>query len=111
MQSSKGPNVWDTALLIGFDEPGGTYDHVPPGAVPPPDLDEPPQFGFAFDRSGYRVPAVIVSPWVPLGLRLPERFPPPLVEGDATRYREAGRAVHGPRGSRTDLRASLQPRD
>lgn len=24
----------DTSLLIGWDEPGGTYDHVPPGAVP-----------------------------------------------------------------------------
>ena len=27
----------------------------------------PGQLGFAFDRSGYRVPAVIVSPWVPSG--------------------------------------------
>jgi hypothetical protein len=24
-------------FLIGWDEPGGTYDHVPPGPVPPPD--------------------------------------------------------------------------
>ena len=30
MQSSTGSNVWNTALLIGWDEPGGTYDHVPP---------------------------------------------------------------------------------
>jgi phospholipase C len=53
-------------LLISFDEPGGTYDHVPPGPVPPPDPKAAePQLGFAFDRSGYRVPAVIVSPWVP----------------------------------------------
>jgi phospholipase C len=22
------PNVWNTTLLIGWDEPGGTYDHV-----------------------------------------------------------------------------------
>ena len=34
-----GANVWNTALLIGWDEPGGTYDHVPPGPVPAP---EPP---------------------------------------------------------------------
>ena len=32
--SSAGANVWNTALLIGWDEPGGTYDHVPPGAGP-----------------------------------------------------------------------------
>ncbi len=66
--SSSGSNAFNTMLLVGFDEPGGTYDHVPPGSVPPPDPGSPPgQFGFAFDRSGYRVPAVIVSPWVPPG--------------------------------------------
>jgi phospholipase C len=63
-----GANVWNTALLIGWDEPGGTYDHVPPGPVPPPDPSAPPgEFGFTFDRSGYRVPAIIVSPWVEPG--------------------------------------------
>ena len=66
--SSTGANVWNTPLLIGWDEPGGTYDHVPPGPVPPPDRSAPPgEFGFTFDRSGYRVPAVIVSPWVEPG--------------------------------------------
>src|SRR5262249_7834660 len=66
--SQTGTNVWNTALLIGWDEPGGTYDHVPPGPVPPPDPSAPPgECGFTFDRSGYRVPAVIVSPWVEPG--------------------------------------------
>ncbi len=32
--SETGPNVWNTPLLIGWDEPGGTYDHVPPGPGP-----------------------------------------------------------------------------
>ena len=36
MTSPSGTNVWNTALLIGWDEPGGTYDHVAPGPVPPP---------------------------------------------------------------------------
>jgi phospholipase C len=66
--SESGSNVWNTALLIGWDEPGGTYDHVPPGPVAPPDSDAPPgELGFRFDRSGYRVPAILVSPWVPNG--------------------------------------------
>ena len=66
--SETGTNVWNTALLIGWDEPGGTYDHVSPGAVPPPDPSTPPgECGFTFERSGYRVPAVIVSPWVEAG--------------------------------------------
>jgi phospholipase C len=63
-----GSNAYNTALLVGWDEPGGTYDHVPPGTVPAPDPSAPPgEFGFGFDRSGYRVPAVLVSPWVPAG--------------------------------------------
>jgi phospholipase C len=33
--SETGANVWNTALLIGWDEPGGTYDHVPPPAPSP----------------------------------------------------------------------------
>src|SRR6476619_1364954 len=63
-----GTNVWNTALLIGWDEPGGTYDHVAPGAVPPPDAAAPQgEFGFTFDRSGYRVTAIIASPWIEPG--------------------------------------------
>jgi phospholipase C len=66
--SESGTNVWNTSLLIGWDEPGGTYDHVLPGAVPPPDPGGPAgELGFTFDRSGYRVPAILVSPWVPQG--------------------------------------------
>jgi phospholipase C len=68
MRSSTGANVWNTTLLIGWDEPGGTYDHVPPPAVPSPDPAGPVgECDFTFDRSGYRVPAVIVSPWVAEG--------------------------------------------
>jgi phospholipase C len=68
MQSPAGSNIWNTTLLIGWDEPGGTYDHVPPGPVPPPDPSAPAgQYGFASDRSGYRVPAIVVSPWVASG--------------------------------------------
>lgn len=68
MNSETGANVYNTTLFIGWDEPGGTYDHVAPGDVPPPDPNAGPgQCDFAFDRSGYRVPAIIVSPWVESG--------------------------------------------
>jgi phospholipase C len=64
-RSAVGSNAFNTTLFIGWDEPGGTYDHVPPGPVPPPDPSAPAgELGFRFDRSGYRVPAIIVSPWV-----------------------------------------------
>jgi len=68
MQSSSGANVWNTTLLIGWDEPGGTYDHVPPSWVPSPDPAAPAgECDFTFDRSGYRVPAVVISPWLAEG--------------------------------------------
>jgi phospholipase C len=68
MQSPTGANVWNTTFFIGWDEPGGTYDHVPPPAVPAPDPAAPAgQCGFTFQRSGYRVPAIVVSPWVAEG--------------------------------------------
>ncbi|MGZ0711343.1 alkaline phosphatase family protein (plasmid) [Coraliomargarita sp. W4R53] len=73
--SETGSNVWNTTLLIGWDEPGGTYDHVPPGAVPPPDPAAPEgEFGFTFDRSGYRVPAILVSPWIEPGSVFNEEY-------------------------------------
>ena len=65
--------TWDRTsstrlLFVGWDEPGGTYDHVPPGRSRRRSPARPPgQLGFRFDRSGYRVPAVIVSPWVEEG--------------------------------------------
>jgi phospholipase C len=68
MQSSTGANVWNTTLLIGWDEPGGTDDHVPPPSVPPPDPAAPAgECNFTFDRSGYRVPAIVIPPWVAEG--------------------------------------------
>lgn len=61
-----GSNVLNTTLLVGWDEPGGTYDHVAPPLVPAPDPSIPKgQQGFDFRRSGYRVPAVMISPWIP----------------------------------------------
>jgi phospholipase C len=73
--SGSGTNVWNTALLIGWDEPGGTYDHVLPGSVPPPDPEAPAgELGFTFDRSGYRVPSILVSPWIPEGVVFNDEF-------------------------------------
>jgi phospholipase C len=67
--SPHGSNAYNRLFFIGWDEPGGTYDHVAPGPVPPPDPTAPAgQLGFNFDRSGYRVPAIIVSPWVDEGI-------------------------------------------
>jgi phospholipase C len=63
-----------SALLITWDEHGGFFDHVnPPAAIPPGDA--PLNHGraslprnCAFDHFGVRVPAVLISPWLPAGL-------------------------------------------
>jgi len=55
--SPTGSNAYNTLFMVTFDEHGGTYDHVPPPAVLPPDPTAPVgQMGFRFDRSGVRVP-------------------------------------------------------
>jgi phospholipase C len=56
-----------TALFLTYDEHGGYYDHVPPppAIVPdsiPPDL-APGDAPGAFDRYGFRVPTIVISPW------------------------------------------------
>ncbi len=53
----------NTLLIITFDEHGGCYDHAEPIApVTPPDLNGYPlEEGFGFDRSGIRVPMIMVS--------------------------------------------------
>ncbi len=60
--------AWQKTLLVWlYDEHGGYYDHVaPPPAVPPDEV--PPQLRpgdvpGGYDLYGFRVPAVVVSPY------------------------------------------------
>jgi phospholipase C len=57
-----------TLLIITYDEHGGCFDHVPPPPAVPPDGNS--QYGFGFDSYGVRVPAVIISPYIPPGSRV-----------------------------------------
>jgi phospholipase C len=59
-----------TLLIITYDEHGGCYDHVaPPDATPPDNKMENPH-KFQFDAYGVRVPAVIISPYIPPGSKI-----------------------------------------
>jgi len=70
------PEAWEkTLFIITFDEPVGSYDHVPPQAITPPWGKGKPDFeaykdkdllqcGFEFDRTGGRVPTLLISPYV-----------------------------------------------
>lgn len=71
---------WDrTLLIIIFDEHGGCYDHIPPPATVSPDgivipQSQPGGSGFAFDRLGVRVPAIVISPFTQAGTILDDLF-------------------------------------
>jgi phospholipase C len=69
MQSELWPR---TALIITYDEHGGFFDHVPPPEACPPDDHEPRLSSgeptpHRFDRLGFRVPLVVVSPYAKAG--------------------------------------------
>jgi phospholipase C len=61
--------AWDKTLLVWcYDEHGGYYDHVPPPPAVPPDnippaIHVPPDQPGGYDRYGFRVPCVVVSPY------------------------------------------------
>jgi phospholipase C len=60
------PSWSKTLLIVTYDEHGGFYDHVEPPGTPPrtdgPNDDDP-----NLRRYGLRVPAFVISPWVPQG--------------------------------------------
>lgn len=63
------PSWPETLLLILHDSHGGYYDHVPPPVAPDPDADSRarPAGTPDFTRLGFRVPAVLVSPYAKPG--------------------------------------------
>ena len=60
----RGPGWPGTLLIWVYDEHGGYYDHVPPPEASTPDDRLPDgRRPWRFDRLGFRVPAVMVSPY------------------------------------------------
>jgi hypothetical protein len=51
--------LWpELAIVLTFDEAGGLPDHVPPPPACPPSPDQS-----AFNRYGFRVPTILISPY------------------------------------------------
>jgi phospholipase C len=71
MRIRENPKLWpNTALLVVYDEHGGIFDHVVPPACTPDKFTAPANstgtgMEFKFDRLGVRVPAILISPWIP----------------------------------------------
>lgn len=62
------PAWHDSVFVLAFDEGGGLYDHVPPFTVVAPDATppnlKPGDLPGDFTLSGFRVPLIVISPWV-----------------------------------------------
>lgn len=87
------PKLWpNTALLLVYDEHGGIYDHVPPPSCAPdtPFIAQPADTGtldpFSFDRLGIRVPAILISPWVPAGSVINDTFEHACIPATVTEF-------------------------
>ena len=101
--------LWaSTALLIVYDEHGGIFDHV----IPP--LCTPDQFTatandtgtgqpFAFDRLGVRVPAILVSPWIPKGTIVSRVFDHASIPATVTKFFLGDYSPRSPRETSADV--------
>ena len=94
-----------------FQMPEGLAEpwNAPPA---PPDPAAPAgKMGFTFDRSGYRVPAILVSPMGRVRVRLQRRIPPHLTDRDSAEGMGPRRSAHPTRRLRPHVRPLVHPRD
>ena len=87
-----------TLFVITYDEHGGCFDHVPPPPAVPPDNAMANKYGYAFDSFGVRVPAVVVSPYIPPGSVI---RPPGETPFDHTTVIKTVREIFGLQGALT----------
>jgi phospholipase C len=105
----KSSPLWpNTALLIVYDEHGGIYDHVVPPACPPDQFtasanDTGTGMPFAFDRLGVRVPAILVSPWIPKATVVNRVFDHASIPATVTKFFLGNYAPRSPRETNADV--------
>ena len=104
----RNPALWaSTALLVLYDEHGGIFDHVvPPNCVPDKFTATANDTGtgmeFKFDRLGVRVPAVLISPWIPKNTVVDRVFDHASIPATVTRFFELD-ATQSPREIGADI--------
>jgi phospholipase C len=102
-------NLWQsTALLVVYDEHGGIYDHVVPPACPPDQFtasanDTGTGLPFAFDRLGVRVPAILISPWIPRGTIINRVFDHASIPATITKFFLGTYSPRSPRETNADV--------
>ena len=103
------PTLWqNTALLITYDEHGAIFDHVPPpSCVKDIFTADGNATGtgvpFQFDRLGVRVPAVLVSPWIPKGTVVNRVFDHASIPATITKFFLGDASPRSPREISADV--------
>jgi phospholipase C len=101
--------LWpNTALLVLYDEHGAIYDHVIPPACPKDKFSAPANstgtgMAFDFDRLGVRVPAILISPWIPKGTVVNRVFDHASIPATVTRFFLGDYPAVSPRESSADV--------
>jgi phospholipase C len=101
--------LWaSTAILIVYDEHGGIYDHVaPPNCVADQFTASANATGtgaeFKFDRLGVRVPAVLISPWIPKGAVVDRVFDHASIPATVTKFFLGDYSPRSPRETSADI--------
>lgn len=101
--------LWaSTALLVVYDEHGGIFDHVPPPACTADQFtasanDTGTGQPFAFDRLGVRVPAILVSPWIPKGTVVTRVFDHASIPATVTKLFLGDYSPRSPRETSADV--------
>jgi phospholipase C len=103
-----GPEWASTALLVVYDEHGGIFDHVVPPACKPDkfsssQLDPGTGLPFQFDRLGVRVPAILISPWIPKGTVVDRVFDHASIPATISRFFLGGSPDVSPRETNADV--------
>jgi phospholipase C len=102
-------DLWaKTALLIVYDEHGGIFDHVRPPHCPQDQFtasanDTGTGMEFKFDRLGVRVPAILVSPWIPKGTVVDRVFDHASIPATVTKFFLGDYAPRSPRETHADV--------
>jgi phospholipase C len=102
-------DLWpSTALLVVYDEHGGIYDHVVPPTCTPDQFqasanDTGTGLPFAFDRLGIRVPALLISPWIPKGTVVNRVFDHASIPATVTRFFLGDYSPRSPRETAADV--------
>jgi len=110
MAIRRNPALWaSTALLVVYDEHGGIFDHVPPPNCTPDRFIAPANstgtgMEFKFDRLGVRVPAVLISPWIPKNTVVADRvFDHASIPATVSKFFQVDDVPRSPREENADV--------